>query len=146
MKMSASRGQDQKTRVSNDGSQSSTFNEESEEDIKTVQCREEIPPLEEHYPAVLESAPFPMLGSLEEITQTLSRVKSNQTDYNEKQMLDRLESNKSMAELPTAGVFKQVPYHTDGIRNPGWLTVLSCFLVNFFVFGTCFSWGNYQRL
>jgi hypothetical protein len=145
--MSASKGQDQKVRVSNDGSQSSTFNDGSEEDAKTVQYKEEIPPAEDHYPAVLESAPFPMLGSLEEITQTLSRVKSNQTqtDYNEKHILDRLESNKS-TKLPTAGVFKQEPYHTDGIRNPGWLTVLSCFLVNFFVFGTCFSWGNYQRL
>jgi hypothetical protein len=145
--MSASKGQDQKVRISNDGSQSSTFNDGLEEDTKTVQCIEDIPSVGDHYPAVLESAPFPVLGSLEEITQTLSRVKSNQTqiDGNEKNMLGRFESNKSV-QLPTAGVFKQEPYHTDGIRNPGWLTVMSCFLVNFFVFGTCFSWGNYQKL
>lgn len=143
--MPADIGQAKNARVSNDGSQTSTFNDGSEqENIKAVQYKEEIPSTtEEHYPAVLESAPFPVLGSLEEITQTLSRVKSNQTQ-SEKNALDRLETNKSV-KLPTAGVFKQEPYHTDGIRNPGWLTVLSCFLVNFFVFGTCFSWGNYQK-
>jgi hypothetical protein len=42
--------------------------------------------------------------------------------------------------------FKQTPYPTEGIRNPGWLTVISCWLVNFFIFGTIFSWGDYQSL
>ncbi|KAK4509767.1 uncharacterized protein ATC70_007069 [Mucor velutinosus] len=122
-------------------SQNTTFDEE---DVKTVQCTEDITSTcpqqqQQDYPAVLESAPFPALGSLEEITQTLSRVKSNQTQKNEKSILGELDQDE---QLP----FKQTPYHTDGIRNPGWLTVLSCFLVNFFVFGTTFAWGNYQKL
>ncbi|CAO3611705.1 unnamed protein product [Mucor fragilis] len=122
-------------------SQNTTFDEE---DVKTVQCTENASPTspqqqQQDYPAVLESAPFPALGSLEEITQTLSRVKSNQTQKNEKSILGELDQGE---QLP----FKQIPYHTDGIRNPGWLTVLSCFLVNFFVFGTTFAWGNYQKL
>lgn len=123
-------------------SQNTTFDEE--EDVKTVQCTEEVSSAslqqqQQEYPAVLESAPFPALGSLEEITQTLSRVKSNQTQKNEKSILGELDQDE---QLP----FKQTPYHTDGIKNPGWLTVLSCFLVNFFVFGTTFAWGNYQKL
>lgn len=122
-------------------SQNTTFDEE---DVKTVQCTEDVSPTspqQQDYPAVLESAPFPALGSLEEITQTLSRVRSNQTQKNEKSILGELLVDQD-EQLP----FKQIPYHTDGIRNPGWLTVLSCFLVNFFVFGTTFAWGNYQKL
>lgn len=120
-----------------EGSQNTTYDEE--EDVKTVQCTEDVSSPQQDYPAVLESAPFPALGSLEEITQTLSRVKSNQTEKNEKSILGELGQNE---QLP----FKQIPYHTEGIKNPGWLTVLSCFLVNFFVFGTTFAWGNYQKL
>lgn len=140
-----SKSKDQNTSV-DDGSQNTTYDEE--EDVKTVQCTEDVSSLQQQqqhqhqqqeYPAVLESAPFPALGSLEEITQTLSRVKSNQTEKNEKSILDELDQNE---RLP----FKQIPYHTEGIKNPGWLTVLSCFLVNFFVFGTTFAWGNYQKL
>lgn len=123
-------------------SQNTTFDEE---DVKTVQCTEDVSSAQQqdHYPAVLESAPFPALGSLEEITQTLSRVRSNQTQKNEKSILGELAADQD-EQLPAA--FKQTPYHTDGLKNPGWLTVLSCFLVNFFVFGTTFAWGNYQKL
>lgn len=115
-----------------------------EEDQKTFQCNDEIMNEEknpEHYPAVLEIAPFPALGSLEEISQTLSRVRSNQTQKSEKNNAFTTEYIKE-----NINAFKQEAYHTDGIRNPGWLTVLSCFLVNFFVFGSCFSWGIYQKL
>lgn len=111
-------------------SQTNTYSNEKE-DVTVIDDSEDYPP-------ILESAPFPALGSVEEIARTLSRVKSNQT-----QKSDAID-NASMKEETT--VFKQVPYHTDGIRNPGWLTVLSCFLVNFFVIGTTFSWGNYQKL
>lgn len=130
-----------------DGSQH-TYNEQSlEEDQKTLQVKDEdIRTEETHYPAVLECAPFPALGSLEEITQTLSRVRSNQTqknfNTNEKSDIYLTEDINTIKK----DVFKQEEYHTDGIRNPGWLTVLSCFLVNFFVFGSCFSWGIYQKL
>lgn len=122
-----------------------------DEDQKTVQYTENTNtderPIE--YPAVLESAPFPALGSLEEITNTLSRVKSNQTyksgmnEKNQQNYIDQLEDTKIDTDVP----FKQSEYeHGDGLKNPGWLTVLSCFLVNFYVFGTTFSWGIYQAL
>lgn len=101
-------------------------------DERTVQSSVEH---EEHYPPVLEYAPFPALGSLEEITQTLSRTK---TDHSTK-------ATDSKEESPEPE-FKQEAYHTEGLRNPGWLSVISCFLVNFFVFGTVFSWGNYQKM
>jgi hypothetical protein len=97
-------------------------------DEKTVQLVEE-----EHYSSVLEYAPFPALGSLEEIVQTISRTKTNQSDDLTKEDTEQV-------------IFKHQPYHTEGIRNPGWLSVISCFLVNFFVFGTVFAWGNYQKL
>ncbi|KAG2237800.1 hypothetical protein INT48_002101 [Thamnidium elegans] len=130
----------------NNGSQH-TYNEQPlEEDQKTLQVKDEDVRTENnHYPAVLECAPFPALGSLEEITQTLSRVKSNQAqknfNTNEKSDVYLTEDMNTIEK----DVFKQEEYHTDGIRNPGWLTVLSCFLVNFFVFGSCFSWGIYQK-
>lgn len=142
-------------RRSSDGSQNTRGGDE--EDQKTVQYTEEVvipettqqeqeeEPIE--YPAVLESAPFPALGSLDEITQTLSRVKSNQTQKsfkNDNKLMEQLEEVKE--EQIVDSTFRQTPYHTDGIRNPGWLTVLSCFLVNFYVFGTTFTWGVYQKL
>jgi hypothetical protein len=116
-----------------------------EEDQKTLENAEEKSISEEvHYPAVLEVAPFPVLGSLEEITRSLSRVKSNQTPKgfkDEKSIIIVEDTSDAIKDA-----FKQTPYYTEGIRNPGWLSVLSCFLVNFFVFGTIFSWGDYQNL
>jgi hypothetical protein len=138
-------------RRSSDGSQN-TYGGGLEEDQKTVQYKEEvvIPEDQEEqpqqYPAVLESAPFPVLASLDEITQTLSRVKSNQTQKsfkNDTTLMEQLEDSKGKV---VDSSFRQTPYHTDGIRNPGWFTVLSCFLVNFYVFGTTFTWGVYQKL
>ncbi|KAF7723454.1 hypothetical protein EC973_002007 [Apophysomyces ossiformis] len=82
------------------------------------------------YPALLECAPIPTLASLNEITLTLS-----------KHTLRDVEDQQSVnTKVPVE------PYPTEGIRNPGWLVVFSAFLVNFFVFGTIFSWGNFQRL
>ncbi|CAO3669684.1 hypothetical protein G6F70_004706 [Rhizopus microsporus] len=101
-------------------------------DERTVQSSIEH---EEHYPPVLEYAPFPALGSLEEITQTLSRTKTGHST-----------KATDSKEEPPETEFKQEAYHTEGLRNPGWLSVISCFLVNFFVFGTVFSWGNYQKI
>ncbi|KAI8991432.1 hypothetical protein BDF20DRAFT_42916 [Mycotypha africana] len=129
------------------GSPNSTINHHHLESMD-INHREE----QEGYPAVLESAPFPALGSLEEITQTLSRMKSNQTQKSNNakstladQKVAMMEGENEEDEKAITS-FRQVPYPTEGIRNPGWLTVISCFLVNFFVFGTTFSWGNYQKL
>ncbi|KAG0801406.1 hypothetical protein G6F22_001282 [Rhizopus arrhizus] len=97
-------------------------------DEKTVQLVEE-----EHHSSVLEYAPYSALGSLEEIVQTISRTRTNQSDDLTKEDTEQ-------------EIFKHQPYHTEGIRNPGWLSVISCFFVNFFVFGTVFAWGNYQKL
>lgn len=138
---------EQSDQRNSDTSQHTCTEKSLEEDQKTLQVNDEIiHPEENHYPAVLEYAPFPVLGSLEEITQTLSRVKSNQTqknfNINEKNNVYTTEEIQSIKD----DSFKQEEYYTDGIRNPGWLTVLSCFLVNFFVFGSCFSWGIYQKL
>ncbi|KAI7891270.1 major facilitator superfamily domain-containing protein [Mucor mucedo] len=136
---------DRPDQKSSKDSQSTRNSGDLEDDQKTFQCTEDIIEEEqhnpEHYPGVLEYAPFPALGSLEEITQTLSRVKSNQTQKSEKNNAFTTDYIKE-----DVNAFKQEAYHTDGIRNPGWLTVLSCFLVNFFVFGSTFSWGIYQKL
>lgn len=99
-------------------------------DDDTVKSNQED--TEENYTSTLEIAPFPALASLDEITQTLSRVKSNQQSLHQEEKAE--------------SVFKHVPYHTEGIRNPGWFSVFSCFFVNFFVFGTTFCWGTYQKL
>jgi hypothetical protein len=98
-----------------------------------------------YYPVLLESAPFPALGSVDEISQTISRIKSNATQrsYNDSTKNEKYELEE---EEKVRGGFQQEAYHTEGLRNPGWLTVISCFLVNFFVFGTTFTWGNYQKL
>lgn len=140
--------QDKAERKSSDGSQNTCNSGDLEEDQKTFQMEVTQPEEQhnpEHYPAVLEYAPFPALGSLEEISQTLSRVKSNQT---QKSFHNDEKNNAFTTEYikEDNNAFKQEAYYTDGIRNPGWLTVLSCFLVNFFVFGSCFSWGIYQKL
>lgn len=35
---------------------------------------------------------------------------------------------------------------TEGIRNPGWLTVLGTFIINFYTWGVLVSWGIFQVL
>ncbi|KAG0170499.1 hypothetical protein DFQ28_001813 [Apophysomyces sp. BC1034] len=108
---------------------------------KTVVAQGET---ETTYPHLLECSPFPALTSIGEITQTLTRTQSQRTCYSkndiEKQTLGE-EVNEDISK-PTG--FE--PYGTEGIRNPGWIVVVSTFMVNFFVFGTVFSWGNFQRL
>lgn len=37
-------------------------------------------------------------------------------------------------------------YYTEGLKNPGWLTVLAAFMLNFYTFGIVCSWGVYQVL
>lgn len=139
------KNQEQLHRSDSDKSQNTCNEDILEEDQKTLQVeRIDLYPEENHYPAVLECAPFPVLGSLDEISQTLSRVKSNQTQkgFNINEKTDEYIKE----EIIKGTTFKQEAYYTDGFRNPGWLTVISCFLVNFFVFGSCFSWGVYQKL
>lgn len=97
----------------------------------------------EDCPVILETAPFPTLGTVQEISKTISRVRSNHSHKSEHHLSSKEEAQYD--ESPPV-VFKQEPYPTEGIRNPGWLAVISNFLANFFVFGTTFSWGNYQSL
>lgn len=133
-----------------DGSEENTITgEEVGDQKKRIHPTEEEEKLD--LPVVPEIAPFPVMGSLEEITQTLSRVKSNQTqkfsDDEKNNAVDTIEDTAdNVTKEGGATAFKQTPYHTEGIRNPGWLSVISCFLVNFFIFGTTFSWGDYQNL
>ncbi|KAG0180166.1 hypothetical protein DFQ29_001144 [Apophysomyces sp. BC1021] len=98
---------------------------------KKIEVENEAEKTTQVYPTLLECAPIPTLASLNEITQTLS--KNTYRDIEEEQ--------QSVDTKVTPE-----PYPTEGIRNPGWLVVFSAFLVNFFVFGTIFSWGNFQRL
>jgi hypothetical protein len=35
---------------------------------------------------------------------------------------------------------------SEGWRNPGWLSVISLFLVNFAIFGIIFTWGIFQNV
>lgn len=37
-------------------------------------------------------------------------------------------------------------YYTEGLKNPGWLTVLAAFMLNFYTFGIVCSWGVFQVL
>lgn len=38
------------------------------------------------------------------------------------------------------------PISKEGIRNPGWLTVLGTFIINFYTWGVLVSWGIFQVL
>ncbi|KAI7879621.1 hypothetical protein K492DRAFT_81575 [Lichtheimia hyalospora FSU 10163] len=94
------------------------------------------------YPGLVECAPFPTLGSVNEITQTLSKTQTNRTARGISKDDESIRDEENEGISPAIGE----AYHTEGWRNPGWLTVLATFLVNFSVFGTVFSWGNYQKL
>lgn len=103
------------------------------------------------YPGLAECAPFPTLASLEEITHTLSRSRTNQTTQapahelakdDPGRLAGKEEGDEEKAEKRDLGE----AYWTEGIKNPGWLVVLSVFLVNFSMFGVVFSWGNFQQL
>lgn len=37
-------------------------------------------------------------------------------------------------------------YYTEGLKNPGWLTVLGTFLLNIYTWGVVSSWGVFQVL
>ncbi|KAF7726988.1 hypothetical protein EC973_008183 [Apophysomyces ossiformis] len=109
---------------------------------------EKVEVVQEHsgptYSHLLDSSPFPALTSVDEITKTLTKTQSRTTCYSkgdiesptEKDGISEVEANQA----------EYGPYPTEGIHNPGWVVVVSTFLVNFFVFGTVFSWGNFQRL
>ncbi|KAI9488484.1 major facilitator superfamily domain-containing protein [Zychaea mexicana] len=102
---------------------------------------------EESYPGLVECAPFPTLASLPEITHTLSKTRTNQTYKSQRGREDSLKTATADPEgqLPVVKTIGEY-YGTEGIKNPGWFAVVGTFLVNFFVFGTVFSWGNFQRL
>lgn len=95
----------------------------------------------ERAPHILESAPFPALGSsLDQVARILS--KSTHASSKRQSMADLEEGGPPSAPV---AAWEQ-PWPTEGIRNPGWLVVVSTFLVNFVVFGNTFSWGIFQRL
>lgn len=37
-------------------------------------------------------------------------------------------------------------YYTESLKNPGWLTVLATFMLNFYTIGIVSSWGVFQVL
>lgn len=37
-------------------------------------------------------------------------------------------------------------YINENIKNPGWISVISLFLINFYIFGIIFTWGIFQKL
>ena len=80
-----------------------------------------------------KSAPLTTLESLEIASRTMSRQRTHHS----------IDEEKDEKEIE---VFRQQPYHTEGLRNPGWLAVISCFLGTFVVYGIMYSWGNYQKL
>ncbi|KAI9317746.1 major facilitator superfamily domain-containing protein [Dichotomocladium elegans] len=99
------------------------------------------------YPGLVECAPFPALGSLNEITLTLSKTQTNRTNTDGISYADSIAT--AIQEEPSKGESSSAigdPYWTEGWRNPGWLAVIATFLVNFTIFGTVFSWGNFQKL
>ncbi|KAI8145443.1 major facilitator superfamily domain-containing protein [Fennellomyces sp. T-0311] len=100
---------------------------------------------EESYPGLVECAPFPALGSLGEITHTLSKTRTNQT-YRSQRQADQESTKTAAVEDDPKTAHMGEFYGTEGFRNPGWLAVVATFLVNFTVFGVVFAWGNFQRL
>ena len=114
------------------------------EDIKVENNLQSIAPPPEHNcePScshLLESAPFPALGSLHEITRALSHQTHNSN-------VNDGEKTIAPPELEQEKKPWQQPLDTEGWRNPGWCAVAAAFLVNFVVFGNSFSWGNFQKL
>lgn len=104
------------------------------------------------YPHMLESAPFPALGSVPEITRILTRSTCASSKIIEGATVDgvNIGDNDDEKEKGDDGkkssVLWEQPWPTEGWRNPGWLVVAASFLVNFVCFGNIFSWGNFQRL
>lgn len=92
------------------------------------------------YPRIAESAPFPALGSVNEVSRIMSRESEVQAPKNDNSSIAS-EKGGDAVEKPW-----EKPIETEGWRNPGWLAVVATFLVNFTVFGNSFSWGNFQRL
>lgn len=46
----------------------------------------------------------------------------------------------------TKTIANEVEDISEGWRNPGWLSVIALFLVNFSVFGIIFTWGIFQNV
>ncbi|ORZ26105.1 hypothetical protein BCR42DRAFT_19691 [Absidia repens] len=80
-------------------------------------------------PHVVEMAPFPTLSSLNEITTTLSRRSQYANKQSTKGNPDEKDTKEEEIVLEPLN---------EGLTSPGWLVVLSTFLVNFSVFGYCF--------
>ncbi|KAI9492498.1 major facilitator superfamily domain-containing protein [Zychaea mexicana] len=96
-----------------------------------------------NYPHLLESAPFPSLASVNEIT----RVFSKRTENSDNRDDDNDHGEKTITPSPVDDKKPwEQPLETEGWRNPGWCAVAAAFLVNFAVFGNTFSWGNFQKL
>ncbi|KAI9313742.1 major facilitator superfamily domain-containing protein [Dichotomocladium elegans] len=90
-------------------------------------------------PNVIDGAPFPVLGSVQEIVRIITRESAVASVNQEQTMAGDQEKGNVLHPW-------EVPLETEGWRSPGWLCVISSFLVNFVVFGNTFAWGNFQRL
>lgn len=93
------------------------------------------------YPRIAESAPFPALGSVHEVSRIMTRESEVQGQPKDDNASAITEKGGDANEKPW-----ELPIETEGWRNPGWFAVIATFLVNFTVFGNSFSWGNFQRL
>lgn len=92
-------------------------------------------------PLTLETGHIPALASVEPI----SRMLTGQSGKSHMSKTAQEYFNEKLDEEKTTNVWDQ-PLETEGWRNPGWLVVLSTFLVNFCVSGYGFSWGVFQNL
>ena len=109
-------------------------NEEKNISVPSIVDQEEI--AEEAYPGLVECAPFPSLASIDEITRTLTKTRTNQTPKNQRDndslktatVTDDQLKGENRAPRPIGEY-----YGTEGYRNPGWMSVMATFLVNFFV-------------
>lgn len=65
--------------------------------------------------------------------------------------IDNIDEEKNIGNSPTASLSDTPPDKgadeiSEGRSNPGWLSVIAVFLVNFCVFGVIFSWGIIQNV
>jgi hypothetical protein len=64
-----------------------------------------------------------------------------------------VESTNVSSDEDSIGVTKATKTNADevedlseGWRNPGWLSVIALFLINFSIFGIVFTWGIFQNV
>ena len=119
-----------------DRKQISTFNDEEKSiSVSSTVDQQEI--CEEPYPGLVELTPFPTLGSIDEITHTLTRTRTNRTFKNQQRDRSSLKTaivtgDQQKEEKVVVNMTDEY-YGTEGYRNPGWMPVMATFLVNFFV-------------